>query len=85
MDFFKLYTPPTGSVPRKKIALFYHGIPLYATAIFENDRYVFRLPLNLRDKMSTGNMYADFRLIKDDEAPLGFPTPEALILSDRYD
>lgn len=45
----------------KNISLFYCGIPLYATAVFDNDRYVFKLPLNLRDKMTTDNMYADFR------------------------
>ena len=85
MDFFKLYTPPKGGTPRKKIALYYHGIPLYSTAVFELDRYVFNLPLNLRDKMSTGNMYADFQLNRDEGVPYGPATPEALILSDRYD
>ena len=59
MLFFKLYTPPKGSVPRKTISVFYRGIPLYSAASFESDRYVFNFPLNLRDKMTTGNMYAD--------------------------
>ena len=85
MDFFKLYSPPKGVAPRKNIRLFYMGIPLYNTAVFENDRYVFKLPLNLREKMTTGNIYADFRLIRDDNVRVGPATPEALILSDRYD
>ena len=85
MDFFKLYSPPKGVTPRKSIRLFYMGIPLYNTAVFESDRYVFKLPLNLRDKMTTGNMCADFQLLKGDNVNFGPATPEALILSDRYD
>ncbi len=85
MDFFKLYTPPKGRIPHRNIYLYYRGRPLYATAVFDNDRYMFRLPLNLREKMITGNIYADFNFVSEENRRTRSLTPEALILSDRYD
>ena len=85
MDFFKLYSPPKGRTPPSDISLFYRGRPLYVKAVFAHDRYLFRLPLNLREKMITGNMYADFVFAGEEKKRLGVLTPEALILSDRYD
>lgn len=85
MDFFKLYSPPSGRTPPSNISLYYRGVPLYAKAVFAHDRYLFRLPVNLREKMITGNMYADFVFSSEEKRRVSDPTPEALILSDRYD
>jgi len=53
MRFYKLYTPPADRKPQAKLNVYYHGLPLYVEAVFEQDRYCFRLPLNLREKMVT--------------------------------
>ena len=85
MEFFKLFTPPSGRKPQDRITVFYRGVPLYTKAVFENDRYSFQLPLNLRDKMVTGNLYADLCYSEGKENPRKSPTPVSLILSDRYE
>ena len=84
MEFFKLFTPPSGRKPQDRITVFYRGVPLYTKAVFEDDRYSFQLPLNLRDKMITGNLYADLCYSESKEAPRK-STPVSLILSDRYE
>ena len=88
MKFFKLYSPPTGRRPKHRIDLYYKGMPLYTKAVFENDRYIFQLPLNLSDKMMTGDLYADLCFSAGfSEGPKisHSPTPVSLVLSDRYD
>lgn len=86
MVFFKLYTPPKGSIPNQNLDLYYQGRPLYSTAVFSADRYVFQLPLNLRDKMINGNMHADFHFVCGQHGETrNSSMPDALILSDRYD
>lgn len=82
MKFFKLYTPPAGRKPEARISVYYRGLPLVTSAVFEEDRYSFQLPLNLSDKMITGNLYADL-CFTDKRTPN--PTPVSLVLSDRYD
>lgn len=83
MKFYKLYTPPVGRRPKAKINVYYRGLPLFVEAVFEQDRYSFRLPLNLRDKMMTGNLFAD--LCYTDSGSKWNPTPVSMVLSDRYD
>jgi hypothetical protein len=85
MEFFKLFTPPSGRKPYHLITVFYRGVPLYTKAVFENDRYSFQLPLNLRDKMITGNLYADLCYSEGKETARKSSTPISLILSDRYE
>jgi hypothetical protein len=85
MKFFKLYTPPAGRKPETKINVYYNGLPLFAVAVFEHDRYSFQLPLNLRDKMITGNLYADLCYTDSKSASRRNPTPISLVLTDRYD
>ena len=85
MRFFKLYTPPVGRKPRAMINVYYHGLPLIVAAVFDQDRYVFQLPLNLRDKMITGNLYADLCYSETDPGSKRDLTPVSLMLSDRYD
>ena len=85
MKFYKLYTPPAGRKPETKISVYYRGLPLYADAVFEEDRYSFKLPLNLSDKMITGNLCADLCYAARTRGVAPIRTPVSLILSDRYD
>ena len=85
MKFYKLYTPPAGRRPRAKLNVYYHGLPLFVEAVFEQDRYCFRLPVNLRDKMITGNLYADLCYTDSAAGSKWNPTPVSMVLSDRYD
>jgi hypothetical protein len=85
MKFYKLYTPPAGRRPDPKIDVYYDGRPLFVSAVFESDRYSFRLPLNLSDKMITGNLYADLCYSAPELGSKRNPTPVSIILSDRYD
>lgn len=87
-SFFKLYTPRSECRPEPRIYVYYKGRPLYLPAVFENDRYVFRLPLNLLDKMMSGGLYADFNYTEmpydDGLLKNRSMTPVSLVLSDRY-
>lgn len=85
MKFYKLYTPPAGRQPEARISVYYRGVPLYAAAVFENDRYSFQLPLNLSDKMMTGDLYADLLFSENGSSARRGRTPVSLMLSDRYD
>lgn len=85
MKFFKLYTPPIGSKPTAQIKMYYRGLPLFAAAVFEDDRYSFKLPLNLSDKMMAGDLYADLLFPERGSARSTANTPVSIVLSDRYD
>lgn len=85
MKFFKLYTPPAGRKPEARINVYYRNLPLFAFATFEQDRYSFQLPLNLRDKMMTGDLYADLCYTNEESGSRRNATPVSLVLSDRYD
>lgn len=85
MRFFKLYTPPAGRNPREKISVYYRGRPLFVSATFDRDRYNFQLPLNLTDKMMTGDLCADLCYTQPESGSRYNPTPVSLIISDRYD
>lgn len=83
--YFKLYGPPLGLTPEPQIKIYYYGIPLFYTADFEGDRYSFVLPLNLRQKMNTGNLLADFSFTLEDSLRQLSRTPVSLRITDRYD
>lgn len=85
MKFYKLYTPPAGRKPEARISVMYRGVPLFTAAVFEDDRYSFQLPLNLSDKMITGNLYADLLFSDQKTGAVRHRTPVSLVLSDRYD
>lgn len=85
MKFFKLYTPPAGRKAQERISVYYRNLPLFVSATFEQDRYSFQLPLNLRDKLMTGNLYADLCYTTAESGSRRNPTPVSLVLSDRYD
>jgi len=85
MKFFKLYTPPVDREPENRINIYYRGVPLFAKAVFEKDRYSFQLPLNLSEKLIIGELHAD--LCYAARSMKGGPSrmPFSMILSDRYD
>ncbi len=83
--YFKLYGPPVGLAPEPQIRIYYKGMPLFFAAVFEGDRYSFVLPLNLRPKMNTGNLLADFSFKLEDSPVRSSPTPVSLLITDRYD
>ena len=86
--FFKLYFATRGGRPSPRIFIYYDRRPLAIPAVFEKDRYYFRLPLGLEEKMIAGELIADFSYAESPtEIGVGktLKTPCSLILSDRYD
>jgi len=74
-------------VPRPEIYVYYRGLPLSRPATFEGDRYAFRLPVNLEEKLLAGGLIADFCY---SEFPLNekeskrAESPVSIVLSERY-
>ena len=87
-SFYKLYFATSGSRPSPRIYMYYGCKPLYLPAVFDKDRYYFRLPRQLEEKMLAGELIADFTYA---ELPLQLgastriKTPCSIILSDRYE
>lgn len=87
-SFFKFYVPNIGARPNQKIAIYYKSVPLHYPAEFAADRYVFRLPKNLADKLLAGDLCVDFSISEYPDAgasPKYFSNiPRCLVITDRY-
>jgi hypothetical protein len=87
-SFFKLYFATGGYHPSPRIYIYYDRKPLYVPAIFEKDRYYFRLPRSLEEKMMAGDLIADFSYTEiphQTNLSKRMNTPCSIILSDRYE
>jgi hypothetical protein len=86
-SFFKLYFAKGDCEPSQRIYIYYDRRPLSLPATFEKDRYHFRLPRVLEDKMMAGDLVADFsytELPPQMGVSKRMNTPFSIILSDRY-
>ncbi len=85
--FEKIIFGAIRGIPRNEIYVYFNGMPLFARARFEGDRYSFLLPKNLKDKMLSGQLIADFTYTDrpgDIHRTPTAATPTAIVLSERY-
>lgn len=86
--FFKFYDPHSDRTPPGELSIYYRSMPLRSRALFVGNRYAFRLPVNLAEKLLNGALYVDLNFTElpyiDVREKRRSETPVSLVISDRY-